>query len=219
MNLAGGLWFSIDSIHVAYNKIGGSLVMDGNNLVVENNVIGTINGGSGKANVILRNNIITGTISGFSEPSVEISNNIFLINSQLFNNISNVVFKNNIVFKSDPAGASGVSFQNNITYQVSTTIPYGTNTGIGNFNNTDPEFVNVPAGSNSFNYSHDYHLQNTSPGINAGTDGTNIGVYGGLLPFKMGGEPPIPLIKEFNIWNSVVPVGGNLDINIVGESQ
>jgi len=212
----------VDSLTISDNSIG-NFSLSGQNHLIENNIIranfDAVGNGVGMTQIIIRNNIFAGTISNFSEPTVEFTNNIFLSNTTLFTNVSNIVFKNNILLGSDPLGASGVTFLNNLTFQVITTIPYGTNTGSGNINNIDPEFVNVPANASAFSYTYDFHLQNTSPGINAGSDGTNIGVYGGLAPFKMGGEPPIPMVKELNISNSIVPLGTNIDINVVGETQ
>jgi hypothetical protein len=219
----GGINISVgvDSMVITDNRIG-QLTLAGANHLIETNIIGPL-GTSSQAtsiiNTIIRNNVITGQIGSFNQPTVEVTNNVFLNSGQLFYLVSNILFKNNIVLKPDLAGASGVTFLNNITYQSTTVIPYGTNTGSGNFNNIDPEFVNVPTATTGFDYSYDFHLQNTSPGINAGTDGTNIGVYGGLSPFKMGGEPPIPMVKEFIIWNSIVPVGSSIDVSVTGETQ
>ena len=39
-----------------------------------------------------------------------------------------------------------------------------------------------------------YQLKENSPAIDAGTNGTDIGIYGGSTPFVLGGYPSIPRI-------------------------
>jgi hypothetical protein len=79
----------------------------------------------------------------------------------------------------------------------------------------------------NFNYSYDYHLDTGSPGIAAGTDGTDIGIYGGLYPFP-GGEnvpwqtsamPTLPQIYKMNVLNPTLPIDGTLQVKIEATSQ
>ncbi|MBK9319414.1 MAG: hypothetical protein IPM91_11710 [Bacteroidetes bacterium] len=66
-----------------------------------------------------------------------------------------------------------------------------------------------------FNISYDYHLQSSSPAKNAATDGTDIGVYGGMNGFSTVLEPLMtPIIRQFTISNPSIAPGGTLNINI-----
>ncbi len=74
--------------------------------------------------------------------------------------------------------------------------------------------------SNSFSYAYDFSLQATSPGKNAGTDGTDIGIYGGAKPFvDMTGSPAIPQMKSIQILNPVIPAGDSLRVIIKANKQ
>ncbi|MBI3500294.1 MAG: hypothetical protein HY063_00720 [Bacteroidetes bacterium] len=159
----------------------------GSGWTIENNIINptsvTVNN---KANIVIRNNIFNAsTITISTSSTVVITNNIFFQTStaSAFTNVSNALITNNIFSGSTPHGTNVNAnvFDNNITYQTANdSIPFGTNTGTGNFISQNPQYVNAP--SNTFNYSYDYSLAATSPGKNAGTDGTDIGVFGGPSP-------------------------------------
>lgn len=58
----------------------------------------------------------------------------------------------------------------------------GTNAG------STATFTNAQYGQ--FNWSYDYTIKETSPGHNGGTDGTDIGLYGGDLPWGTGAGTP-----------------------------
>jgi hypothetical protein len=101
-------------------------------------------------------------------------------------------------------------------------LPYGTNTGSGNIANQDPQFTTIQTLNYTFSAFDDYRLLSTSPGHNAGTDGTDIGPFGGFNPFPsspIGGEPKIPQVKNMNINNTSLPLNGNLNINVKGKKQ
>ncbi|MBK9793187.1 MAG: hypothetical protein IPP60_08805 [Sphingobacteriales bacterium] len=73
------------------------------------------------------------------------------------------------------------------------------------------DFVNVS--NPNFSSLFDYHLKSTSSGKNAGTDGTDIGIYGGAYPYKEGAVPPNPHIST----KSIAPTSaanGTLPVNI-----
>ncbi len=61
-------------------------------------------------------------------------------------------------------------------------------------------FMNVPDDSKYvFNYTNDYHLAAGSPGIGAGEDGTDIGIYGSTVPYKTAAVPSTPHIYRFEV--------------------
>lgn len=165
---------------------------------------------------IIRNNIFSGQITYGS--SLVITNNIFIgSQSDAFLGLTNSSIHNNIFYGTSPQGAANSTFNNNISYSNSnTTLPYGTNNGINNKVDVDPLFTVYTGGA--FNYAHDYHLQATSPGKNAGTDGTDIGLFGGI-GFSESGEPPIPQVRAFLIKNGVVAPNSKLSITIRAEAK
>lgn len=72
---------------------------------------------------------------------------------------------------------------------------------------------NVSVGSN-------LALKSTSPGHNAGTDGKDIGLYGGAgAQNPLTGVPPIPLVTTMNINNVTVAPGGTLSVTIKAKSN
>ena len=227
MYLGGGhsIWMDgiIHNITLKGNYLGGFVEIEGNNYLLENNIfygsganIGFI--GTTHGNTLINKNIFNGYIQNAQTATTEIVNNIFLRNGVAFSGVSNVSVKNNIFHKANPTGILSANFENNITFQTTDTLPSPGNFGSGNIN-ADPQFENVPSSAQFFNYSHDYNLKSTSPGKNAGTDGKDIGVYGGMGAFSMGGEPAIPIIKLFSIKNTIVPPNGNLEIKIEAETK
>ncbi|MDR0506901.1 MAG: hypothetical protein LBH32_08835, partial [Dysgonamonadaceae bacterium] len=66
--------------------------------------------------------------------------------------------------------------------------------------------------------SYDYHLQPTSAGKNAGTDGTDVGIYGTAFPFK---ESKLPSIPHFTVKNISTETNaeGKLPVYIKIEAQ
>ena len=63
-----------------------------------------------------------------------------------------------------------------------------------------------------------FHLRPGCLGKNAGTDGTDLGIYGGSFPWKNGSLPPNPHIQTKNISSATDPIG-NLNVNIKVKAQ
>ncbi len=225
----------IDDVIINRNNIGpGTSVYlsygAGNGWQIKNNIIRgwIICGASNDINILFSNNVFTtNALEGFSSSSVIVDNNIFLSPNSYVNAFSNCSFLqvlNNIFFNTRTDGLSYGTFQNNISYGGDyTEFDYGSNTAIDNIVNTNPQFVDVP----EFDYSYDYHLQVGSPCIGAGSDGTDIGIYGGTNPFPLGGEvpfqtsptPAIPQVVEVNVQTPVVAPGGVLKVNVKARIQ
>jgi hypothetical protein len=137
----------------------------------------------------------------------------------MFSNVKNMVVENNIFYGAYPTGGSGCAFTNNIGY-LCPEMPGAGNIGSGNMNNTNPQFVNFPLLGGGFDWSYDFHLQSTSPGINAGTDSTDVGIYGGMLPFDVGANPHFPQMMTLTLPNgSSVPAGGTLNVHFTARKQ
>ena len=143
---------SVDSLTITDNKIVGLQIRGAYHIIEGNVVTGGVSGpGIGYGNIIFRNNIFSWQISEFTEPTIVFTNNLFLnggINT--FGGTTgtvNVTIKNCIFFPSKPTTTNNSTFLNNICFQTIDTVPAGSNTGSGNMNNTDPEFVSVWVGS------------------------------------------------------------------------
>ncbi len=236
-----------DNITLFRNNINNTIYIQnpglsgiyGNNWIIYNNLISSINGGSGgstsssSSNITIQNNIIGGSISGFSLSSVLIDHNVFhgsdnlstvyyaTITNNIFIRTTGTIYTTNVNFN---------TFNNNLSNltTISTSTPTnsflgGSNSGAGNFVAVDPLFVNV-TNLNTYATTFDYRLQASSTIRNAGTDGTDLGIYGGTRPFPSGGAsgsgfdtsalPPIPQVTEVNILNATLQPGTPLNVNV-----
>lgn len=236
-----------DDITVERNRIQG-LTINGKSdnhstgWIIVNNIFSIaynayLHGNSYVFNTIIANNIITGEnyysygiFTDFSNGTVIIKNNLFLDCDPAFSGLSNVTLSNNIFFGASVGNSTSqadyCTFLNNISYGGTyTSFSYGTNTAVDNIEDTSPDFVSVSG--QSFDYSYDYHLQGTSPGKNAGSDGTDIGIYGGSYPLPSGGDvpwqtsamPAIPQIMQLDILNSTLPADSTLRVRIKARIQ
>jgi hypothetical protein len=182
------------------------------------------------SNVVLHNNIFSSEYlyqsSSADLSSVYLKNNVMLYESTNFFNsgsyrIRNMIVQNNIFYDAEPQGCYGCTFQNNITYLNTNDDLIGTdNTGSDNLINVDPKFKDAP--SQGFVYDCDLTLQNPgSPGLNAGTDGSDIGMTGGLMPYTPGANPKIPQVTEISFPDnaSSVKVGGSLNVTFKAKKQ
>ena len=162
---------------------------------------------------IVKNNLFfspgAGTITAVANMTFE--NNMFLGVSANALNHDNCSFVKNLTF-----GASDNTY--NIT---------GSNSGSGNLEGVDPQLaVNLTLGT--FADTDDYTVIGGAA-QNGGTDGTDIGIYGGSYPFPIGGasgtgfqmaqEPALPQIYELNIQNPTVAPGSSLNVEVKARKQ
>ncbi len=185
------------------------------NIVITNNQINTL---GGLQNAIIKNCLLRG---GDGTPLT--SDNAIMRDCVIANNI---LYQKKVNYYGDDPGGWGrvailpasytnnynqierCTFSNNILYpKLSTTetLPptgYGIgNSGLENMIDVDPQFAD----------SAYYTPKTTSPAKNAGTDGTDIGLYGGTTPFDYIGSP-LPYIQQMS--TSVVPQGTNLKVTV-----
>ncbi len=174
----------------------------------------------------IENNIFSGRsnygnysfIQNSSSHDVVISNNLFIgdsltVNYQVFSTVSNAIVINNIFHYKAPSGCTYCNMSGNLTYKTTqNTIPYGNNFGANNIINQDPQFVNAPQQAHNYSNDYDYHLSPGSPGINAGTDGNNIGIYGGTYPYT--DIVPIPKVISVLVLNPKLPLNDTLQVRI-----
>ena len=238
---------SVDNVTIFRNRINNVIYthnpglsnVNSNGWIIYNNIISQIQGGSGgststsSANITIQNNIITSNITGFSMSSVLIDHNVFHGNDALQNMYYATITNNIFIRTTGNVFTSNVNFNtfnNNLSNltTVSPTAPTnsflgGTNSGAGNFVAVDPLFVSV-TNLNTYATTFDYRLQASSTVRNAGTDGTDLGLYGGTRPFPSGGAsgsgydtsalPPIPQVTDVNIQNATLQPGTPLNVNV-----
>jgi len=240
---------SINNIKLFRNQIG-QINLQMINWAIYNNILtgaypyGSINGNNNSSNVVIQNNIFAygqNCINNFNQPSVVIDHNLFInlngnsgggvgaLTTLTFSIITNNVFTSSsgtIVMGS----ITQSTFNNNISVSsnISSAVPTNSflsnnNTGGGNQVGVNPLFINV-TDLNNYTSTFNYRLQTGSPGHNAATDGSDIGIYGGPYPFPSGGAigsgydtsplPPIPQINSVNIQNASVLPGTQLQVNV-----
>lgn len=237
--------FACDSVVILYSKIT-TLALKNKvyGLTLKHSLISNIANGF-FYNCKLMNNIIYSLNIGSSEGNNNLfTNNLFMLRLHLGGGI----VANNIFYANSggvfTATCRNVVFSNNILFN--TAIPFNIsdfttngNTSINNQFNVDPLFIYPIAFNNLFGYTHtfpasgpfaDFHLQPSSPAINAGSDGTDLGIYGGTTPWRDGSTTDsryryfplpdaVPVITGVTVQNPVVNQGGTLQIQINATTQ
>jgi len=218
---------AVNQVVVKRCKINGAL-----------NVVGNLSFPS--TNFGLFGSVIIGNIDLANAQNVLVSNSI--IQGRVLNSIGNA-FNNNIMLNEyfyygseAPINGNNNQVNNNVFRKIN-----GGNliTGNGNIVNNNlcslaaPSFGTLPTLSGnyfgiaetvifvnhtggSFNYSNDYHLQNTTSYL--GLDGTQVGIYGGLFPYKEEAIPTNPHIES----KTIAPqtnASGELNIQVLVKAQ
>ncbi len=213
----------ISNIYIARNAISNQVHSSGqanSDWVIDGNVFtgsgNNINQSSITSNTNWRmlNNIFNGYMQSMAAQYSYYYNNLFFYNGDAIgSSVASCYFYNNIFYRASPNSPSPANiFANNLSYQSSNNAFIN---GV-NIEGQDPMFEDFPAGGADFDYTHDYHIQSGSPAENAGTDGSNLGVYGGNEGyFDLNGIPNIPQIREFTITSGpTVAPGSTIDINV-----
>ncbi len=145
----------------------------------------------------LNNNLLYGlSLSGGTSLSAD--NNLFLSNFSL------------------PSGAG--TFRNNLFYNGIPAVVVGG----GNLSYSSHSLVMSRINASNATFDGRYQITDEpgpapNPALDAGTDGTHIGPFGGANPYILSGVPPLPTIDELSVPQFASP-GGDLTIRIkVGE--
>lgn len=225
------------------NWVQGSSSLIGNNNLLQGNVFTNYNtlgfNASAENNLILNNVFNFSTSGGFGagvyfiqggNSSNLIANNFFAELMYSGGNISSggsfmfwnsyAKIYNNIIWSNVNGRAAfnlnngGSVFKNNLTYSANTNpAPLPGN----NFNDTMPSFEGGYNNSTLpfFSTTADFRLKAGTVGTNAGTDSTDIGVYGQNYPFSTEGNVPgVAIFDDFEILNPVLKKGGTLKVRI-----
>lgn len=157
----------------------------------------------GSLPVIIQNNIFFGDFN-VNGDNLIFNNNIFqLIEGQYFNSAY-----------ASPITCWDCIFQNNLTFCPSCDIStiQGVIVSDNLENQPNPFVLNAPVWQDS-----DFNLNASSLGNDYGTEGTDIGVFGGSFPYPAGSEYGglllgLPIITFFNILNPIIQENGQLQI-------
>ncbi len=184
-----------------------------NDLITEC-VIGTILGEynyNTSYSCVISKCIIKGSVSYLS--NITFNNNLFTNVNHVFSYSSkcrHILLQNNIFTYSPSTQISNSTLNNNLSYSPFSEVEG--NTYRNNFSNyTKTEiFVDFDKGN--------YHLKDDCVGKNAGTDGTDIGIYGTAFPFK---DNKLPSIPYFSIKDIAPETSADqkLKVNIKIEAQ
>lgn len=167
----------------------------------------------GAQNVYISNNFIGGPIFGF-DGGITIANNLLVDSGPG----SNAAIENNIFFGTLDVTASQI--RNNMLAEGASIVSTFSNFEVNTIENQpiSSMFADMPGGGLILDFIIDFHLQPTSPGKAAGTDGTDIGPMGGASPYKYLGIPANPYVIE-NHSATVTDESGKLRIRFEVEAQ
>jgi len=194
----------LGSGHIIANNVLSYIVTLGNNITFSNNII-TVYNVQGGTNCVISNNIFL--YNGSSYPA--------------FQNLTNCTIVNNIILTTTAAisGGLGNSYSKNI--QAGTDLPAGNFTGVQPTNVFSETSVKVDMAVAQFLTARWTQLS-TSVGKNAGTDGKDIGLYGGTFPWPsnkvFNGDPGLPKVEVVVLQNAVVAPNGTLKIDFKAKS-
>lgn len=222
--------YSYNGIHI-YNNIIGTISFDrlGGNSVVNNNFISYVQytGYIDSGNWVLVNNIVQEIKSLYN---ATVLNNIIYSYNSNYSSFKYCNFTKNLFY------CPNYSYDSNFLANPNLNNTF--NTTFGNIFNQNPSFVNYTDSNYIYSYTMssppsgpfvDFHLNNDSPGKNYGTDGTDIGIYGGTTPFVEGATtdsrfryfpmPAMPQMLDLTITNPSIPANSTLNVNFSAEKK
>ena len=218
--------FVCNNITIERNFISAFLYVSGSAWIIKNNFAGSIRLDY-DSNIIISNNIIAGVygIMNSDKPSVLITNNIFLTQT-VFYALTSATITNNFFFEANfflpTAGNPAINnvYRKNIF--IHTVATNFMSLPAENLNTVSPQFVSIiPSATDILSAQNlDWHLLASSLGKVYGTDGTDIGIYGGTYPMpNTSGLCPIPQILNVDIQNPNIPINGTLNVDFKARKQ
>lgn len=201
---------------MAYSGVSG--------MIIRGNVMYRIGSNSSTwlnyTNTIISNNVITSFIYTNFHESITIKNNIFIEGSypvNVGNATGDLKVQNCIFYESSGAtvniNGSGVLYENCLSYNIGGGS-YSTLVGTNNLNNQNPLFVEDNNNTTFEAEIDDYKLKTGSPGIDAGINGEDIGLFDGSnFTFNnFGYTNGIPTVTIDAISTTVAP---GQDLNVI----
>ncbi len=159
-------------------------------------------------------NCILGSIKILNTSTV--NNCVFFgaISPNCYGCVTNSTFKNNIFDSSAQSSLTcpGCVLKNNLTVYSALGI-LSAALEVGTITNVPLSNLFVNATTAGFDYTKNFHLLSSSPGHNAGDDGTDVGIYGSSTPYNDGAVPSNPHVMFKSIGGST-DASGNLPVQI-----
>ncbi|MDX1350352.1 MAG: hypothetical protein R3279_08895 [Putridiphycobacter sp.] len=201
-----------------FETTGNFSTPSSNLLIKESIILGNVNFENVTSSTI-SNSLIEGRV--FNGSSNAFVNNIFFYENtstiyHTINNCDNSLFSSNVFLRSNASIHSSTDFSTFTNNVFANTIPAGSNTWTGNYMNTTLTSFFVNQTGYTPNFYHDYHL--TAPTTYLGLDGTEVGIFGGLYPLKLGNIPENPHVSSKTIAPQT-SVNGDLNIQIQVNAQ
>lgn len=109
--------------------------------------------------------------------------------------------------------SSGMTMTNNLLVSDALISNMSGFTESGNILNVPVGTIFVNEGDTDYQFSDDLHLQGTCPGVGAGTDGTDVGIYGTASPYKEGAIPHTPHFRQVGVAPGT-DASGNVHVNV-----
>jgi hypothetical protein len=232
--------YTYDGLTIRDNIISGLNIAGWQGLVkntlIENNLVGSLgiystNEETGfetlSRNVVIRNNIITGGLTG---AGIFLSYNLFTVNAGFW--VQDALFTHNIFYGTRPISepipnipyvfVERTVFNHNLFFGTENDgFPsYRNNSGSNNLIGVDPEFENFDLDIARqvqvyfWDFSWNPSLKPGSPALTAGSDGLEIGPFGGkgFSSYFTGGSP-LPYIRTLSTPGEI-PEGQNMTIQV-----
>ena len=186
-------------------------------------------------NSIISNSIINSLAVLSNESSSNLITHSLILDADTYLNGFNV--KNSIFYSMDKSKSTPIDFrnctlENNLFF--TSNLPVILN-GVNNKLSVDPKFLSPEFGAVLITYNNetvepkaDFKVLSDSPVLTMGTDGKEIGIYGGENPWVDGGNGvfryhtmpnQVPHITHMDILNTSVPLNGNLKVSIKAKVQ
>jgi hypothetical protein len=238
VELPNGLSFStneaVNNVLIKRNRIHSDLYVaqnngiqaSENNYFVEN-IIYNIPNINNLINSYFINNIIENRV--MNPTQLTFLNNLFLYNYHDYyseyatiHNASSCLFKNNIFLK-DSDGQINISPSTSSTWSHNVFCVPSPNLGfspvlVDNYYGVSRPDLLVNQTGDSFDFTHDYLLQPAAESIYLGDESTQVGLYGGISPFKDYSIPINPHITTATISNQS-NASGLINVNIQVQAQ
>ena len=224
----------LTNITIKRNQLNQYINITGNGWLVSENWIAngatiSING----SNMIIQNNLFSYSANVSNQPA---NTNTLFVNNTLvgvgganfYINLNNALIANNIFYHNngDPNAAyslgSGNSVANNVVYGNTNANPFNMgaglpNQGSGNKLGVDPKFTSLVFDESGYpSVNSNFLLQSSSTVKTGGTDGKEMGIYGGSTPAQnpLRGTPAIPQVSSMLLNNVTVAPGGTLSVTL-----
>lgn len=221
----------VTGIRIINNKIlsyiNGSNSTASNNWIIEGNIFinGYINPQINTNGWLVKNNIFDNNsqfqIQNCNDQTSFLNNIVVSSSGNFANNCENPIVSNNVFILEGNTtivnlNNSTAIFSNNLTRNVqgqTVTVLSGNN----NLDNTDPGF-SFAFGDIADYYNNDYNVNGAAE--DAGTDNTDLGVFGAGFAFDVNGRPDdFPYMTNIDITNPSVPMGQDINVTFTAEKK